>query len=96
MATVSMDIPKPSALTAAGHEAATAKTRGGGEGLGKYYNQHIQDLLLAVQQRINDLSRLEAQRNDLNSQGKRAGSPETLDSRLYSSAYLGGFLSCSD
>ncbi|EER88603.1 hypothetical protein BDA96_10G239100 [Sorghum bicolor] len=70
MATVSMDIPKPSALTAAGHEAATAKTRGGGEGLGKYYNQHIQDLLLAVQQRISDLSRLEAQRNDLNSQVK--------------------------
>jgi 26S proteasome regulatory subunit T6 len=76
MATVSMDVSKPSALTAAGHEAAMAKTRGGSDGLGKYYNQHIHDLLLAVQQRTNDLCRQEAQRNDLNSQGKRAGSPK--------------------
>ncbi|CAD6336408.1 unnamed protein product [Miscanthus lutarioriparius] len=60
MATVSKDASKPSTLTTAGHEAAMAKTRGGGDGLGKYYNQHNHDLLLTVQQRINDLSRLEA------------------------------------
>ncbi|RZC50382.1 hypothetical protein C5167_018805 [Papaver somniferum] len=38
-----------------------------GEGLKRYYEQHIHDLVLLEQKKTNDLNRLEAQRNDLNS-----------------------------
>ncbi|KAK4481899.1 hypothetical protein RD792_012811 [Penstemon davidsonii] len=39
---------------------------GGGEGLRQYYQQRIQDMQLLVRQKVHDLQRLEAQRNDLN------------------------------
>ncbi|CAL9126049.1 unnamed protein product [Musa acuminata var. zebrina] len=42
---------------------------GGGEGLRQYYLQHIHDLHLQIRQKTNNLQRLEAQRNDLNSRG---------------------------
>ncbi|KAK6153688.1 hypothetical protein DH2020_013327 [Rehmannia glutinosa] len=38
----------------------------GGEGLRQYYQQRIQDMQLLVRQKVHDLQRLEAQRNDLN------------------------------
>lgn len=72
MATVAMDVSKPSALPAAAAAAAAAKGSGVGQGLGWYYKQQIHDLDLGLQQKINDLSRLEAQRNVLNSQGIKA------------------------
>ncbi|RZR89289.1 hypothetical protein BHM03_00016989 [Ensete ventricosum] len=40
---------------------------GGGEGLRQYYLQHIHDHQLQIRQKTNNLQRLEAQRNDLNS-----------------------------
>jgi 26S proteasome regulatory subunit T6 len=67
MATVAMDISKP-AQAAAGDESAKG-ARGGGEGLRQYYQQHIQDLQLQIRTKTHNLSRLEAQRNDLNSRG---------------------------
>nr|CAB3468318.1 unnamed protein product [Digitaria exilis] len=70
MATVAMDVSQPSALPAAAAEAAAVKGSSVGEGLGRYYKQQIHDLDLGLQQKINDLSRLEAQRNVLNSQVK--------------------------
>ncbi|RWW57515.1 hypothetical protein BHE74_00035694 [Ensete ventricosum] len=42
---------------------------GGGEGLRQYYLQHIHDHQLQIRQKTNNLQRLEAQRNDLNSRG---------------------------
>ncbi|KAL0397085.1 UNVERIFIED_CONTAM: 26S proteasome regulatory subunitA [Sesamum calycinum] len=42
---------------------------GGGEGLRQYYQQRIQDMQLLVRQKVHDLQRLEAQRNDLNARG---------------------------
>lgn len=42
---------------------------GGGEGLRQYYQQRIQDMQLLVRQKVHDLQRLEAQRNDLNGRG---------------------------
>lgn len=42
---------------------------GGGDGLRHYYQQRIQDMQLLARQKDNDLQRLEAQRNDLNSRG---------------------------
>lgn len=42
---------------------------GGGEGLRQYYQQRIQDVQLLVRQKVHDLQRLEAQRNDLNGRG---------------------------
>ncbi|KAL0380417.1 UNVERIFIED_CONTAM: 26S proteasome regulatory subunitA [Sesamum angustifolium] len=47
---------------------------GGGEGLRQYYQQRIQDMQLLVRQKVHDLQRLEAQRNDLNARGS---SPST-------------------
>ncbi|OEL32514.1 26S protease regulatory subunit 8-like protein A [Dichanthelium oligosanthes] len=73
MATVAMDISQPSALPVAGGKAvaaAEAKGSGVGEGLGRYYQQHIHDLDLALLQKINDLRRQEAQRNAVNSKVK--------------------------
>ncbi|PAN23459.1 hypothetical protein PAHAL_4G093500 [Panicum hallii] len=71
MATVAMDVSQPSALPAAGSKAAAAaKGSGVGEGLGRYYKQHIHDVDLALLLKINDLRRQEAQRNVLNSRVK--------------------------
>ncbi|URE43190.1 SOUL heme-binding protein, partial [Musa troglodytarum] len=48
--------------------APAARVRGGGgEGLRQYYLQHIHDHQLQIRQKSNNLQRLEAQRNDLNS-----------------------------
>ena len=73
MATVAMDISKPTPA-ASGDEAAVAaaakgRSGGGGEGLRQYYLQHIHDLQLQIRQKTHNLNRLEAQRNDLNSRG---------------------------
>ncbi|CAN6194561.1 unnamed protein product [Urochloa humidicola] len=70
MATVAMDVSQPSALPAAGDKAAAAKGRGVGKGLGWYYKQQIHDVDLELLQKINDLRRLEAQRNVLNTRVK--------------------------
>ncbi|TVU08065.1 hypothetical protein EJB05_41450 [Eragrostis curvula] len=74
MATVAMDVSQPAALPAAGDEtaaaAAAAKGRGRGEGLRRYYQQHLHDLELAIRQKTEDLSRLEAGRNELNARVK--------------------------
>ncbi|CAN6216421.1 unnamed protein product [Urochloa humidicola] len=70
MATVAMDVSQPSALPAAGDKAAAAKGRGVGKGLGRYYKQQIHDVDLELLQKINDLRRLEAQRNVLNTRVK--------------------------
>lgn len=40
-----------------------------GDGLRGYYMQHINDLMLQVNQKSDNLGRLKAQRNDLNSKG---------------------------
>lgn len=40
-----------------------------GEGLKQYYLQHIHELQRQLRQKTNNLNRLEAQRNDLNSRG---------------------------
>lgn len=40
-----------------------------GEGLKQYYLQHIDELQRLLRQKTNNLNRLEAQRNDLNSRG---------------------------
>ena len=74
MATVAMDISKPTPA-ASGDEAAVAaaakgRSGGGGEGLRQYYLQHIHDLQLQIRQKTHNLNRLEAQRNDLNSRGE--------------------------
>ncbi|CAN6163566.1 unnamed protein product [Urochloa humidicola] len=70
MATVAMDVSQPSAQPAAGDKAAAAKGRGVGKGLGRYYKQQIHDVDLELLQKINDLRRLEAQRNVLNTRVK--------------------------
>ncbi|CAL5059605.1 unnamed protein product [Urochloa decumbens] len=69
MATVAMDISKPTPAASGDEAAAAAKGRsgGGGEGLRQYYLQHIHDLQLQIRQKTHNLNRLEAQRNDLNS-----------------------------
>ncbi|AQK70749.1 26S protease regulatory subunit 8 homolog B [Zea mays] len=69
MATVAMDISKPTPVASGDEAAAAAKGRsgGGGEGLRQYYLQHIHDLQLQIRQKTHNLNRLEAQRNDLNS-----------------------------
>jgi hypothetical protein len=71
MATVAMDISKPTPVASGDEAAAAAKGRsgGGGEGLRQYYLQHIHDLQLQIRQKTHNLNRLEAQRNDLNSRG---------------------------
>jgi 26S proteasome regulatory subunit T6 len=69
MATVAMDVSQPAALPAAGDESPAAKGRGGGEGLRRYYQQHVHDLELAIRQKNEDLRRLEAGRNELNGRG---------------------------
>lgn len=51
------------------HQQGTAAGNGGGEGLMEYYLLRIHDLQLQVRQKTDDLLRLEAQRNDLNSRG---------------------------
>uniref|UniRef100_A0A0D9WRT9 AAA+ ATPase domain-containing protein n=1 Tax=Leersia perrieri TaxID=77586 RepID=A0A0D9WRT9_9ORYZ len=69
MATVAMDISQPSSSSAPLPPATGgAKGSASGEGLRLYYQQNIQDLLHHIRCKENDLSRLEAQRNDLNSQ----------------------------
>jgi len=72
MATVAMDISKPTPAASGDEAAAAAKGRssGGGEGLRQYYLQHIHDLQLQIRQKTHNLNRLEAQRNDLNSRGE--------------------------
>lgn len=50
-------------------EDSTKTTMKHGEGLRQYYQQHIHDLQLLVRHKANNLNRLEAQRNDLNSKG---------------------------
>lgn len=40
-----------------------------GEGLKQYYLQHIDELQRLLRHKTNNLNRLEAQRNDLNSRG---------------------------
>ncbi|CAL5053594.1 unnamed protein product [Urochloa decumbens] len=70
MATVAMDVSQHSALPAAGDKAAPAKGSGVGKGLTRYYKHQIHDLELAGLQKINDLSRQEAQRNVINSRVK--------------------------
>jgi 26S proteasome regulatory subunit T6 len=72
MATVAMDISKPTPAASGDEAAAAAKGRSGagGEGLRQYYLQHIHDLQLQIRQKTHNLNRLEAQRNDLNSRGE--------------------------
>ncbi|KAF7139503.1 hypothetical protein RHSIM_Rhsim07G0169100 [Rhododendron simsii] len=48
-------------------EACSSTRAKQGEGLRQYYLQHIHDLQLEVRQKSHNLSRLEAERNDLNS-----------------------------
>ncbi len=43
--------------------------RAGGEGLRTYYKAKIEELELQVKEKTHNLRRLEAQRNELNSQG---------------------------
>lgn len=43
--------------------------RAGGEGLRRYYKAKIEELELQVKEKTHNLRRLEAQRNELNSQG---------------------------
>lgn len=50
-------------------EACLAKPTKQGEGLRQYYMQHIHDLWLQLNIKSNNLNRLEAQRNELNSKG---------------------------
>ncbi|CAL5053591.1 unnamed protein product [Urochloa decumbens] len=72
MATVAMDVSQPSALPAAGDKVAPAKGSGVGKGLTRLvtYKHQIHDVELDRQQKINDLSRQEAQRNVINSRVK--------------------------
>ena len=50
-----------------------------GEGLKQYYLQHIHELQRQLRQKTNNLNRLEAQRNELNSRGPlSSSSPLTL------------------
>jgi hypothetical protein len=90
MATVAMDISKPTPAASGDEAAAAAKGRsgGGGEGLRQYYLQHIHDLQLQIRQKTHNLNRLEAQRNDLNSRGDISSrlSPQTLESMCPSRA----------
>lgn len=78
MATADVSRPSSSALTAAaagadGHGAKGSAFRG--DGLRPYYQSRIHDLELQIRQGTDNLSRLEAQRNVLNSQGKRRPPP---------------------
>ena len=45
-----------------------------GEGLKQYYLQHIHELQRLLRQKTNNLNRLEAQRNELNSRGPLSSS----------------------
>ena len=45
-----------------------------GEGLKQYYLQHIHELQRQLRQKTNNLNRLEAQRNELNSRGPLSSS----------------------
>ncbi|KAL6602943.1 hypothetical protein ACP70R_043304 [Stipagrostis hirtigluma subsp. patula] len=63
-----MGSSKPSALPPA--EKGRAASGGRGQGLRPYYQQRIQSLMHDSRQKADDLSRLEAQRNELNSRVK--------------------------
>ncbi|CAL9101975.1 unnamed protein product [Musa textilis] len=69
MATAAVEKKHPAEAEADGEMCApAARVRGGGgEGLRQYYLQHIHDHQLQIRQKSNNLQRLEAQRNDLNS-----------------------------
>lgn len=66
-----VETSQPSAVSDGDMCSQGVKVRGGGgEGLRQYYVQHIHDLQLQVRQKMHNLNRLEAQRNDLNSRGE--------------------------
>ncbi|CAA6660806.1 unnamed protein product [Spirodela intermedia] len=68
MAAMEVETNQPSTASDGEMCSQAVKVRGGGgEGLRQYYLQHIHDLQLQVRQKMHNLNRLEAQRNDLNS-----------------------------
>ncbi|KAI8548325.1 hypothetical protein RHMOL_Rhmol07G0265800 [Rhododendron molle] len=68
MATAAIET-KQQPAPASSMEACSSTRAKQGEGLRQYYLQHIHDLQLEVRQKSHNLSRLEAERNDLNSKG---------------------------
>ncbi|KAI8547688.1 hypothetical protein RHMOL_Rhmol07G0215600 [Rhododendron molle] len=66
MATAAIET-KQQPAPASSMEACSSTRAKQGEGLRQYYLQHIHDLQLEVRQKSHNLSRLEAERNDLNS-----------------------------
>lgn len=69
MATVAMEAKKPEEATIPEDTCSAKSASKQGEGLRHYYVQRMHDLLLLVRQKVNNLNRLEAQRNELNSRG---------------------------
>ncbi|KAK4760704.1 hypothetical protein SAY87_005597 [Trapa incisa] len=67
MATVAMEAKKPEWIPVPENICSAKLASKQGEGLRHYYVQRIHDLQLLVRQKVNNLNRLEAQRNELNS-----------------------------
>lgn len=68
MAAVGVDTRRPeSAMEETCNVKGSAAKQG--EGLKQYYLQHIHELQRQLRQKTNNLNRLEAQRNELNSRG---------------------------
>ncbi|KAK4753945.1 hypothetical protein SAY87_002049 [Trapa incisa] len=67
MATVTMEAKKPVVVPVSDDTCSAKLASKQGEGLRHYYVQRIHDLQLLVRQKVNNLNRLEAQRNEFNS-----------------------------